>query len=62
METMGRYRYTRNGETFTIGTDGLTITDADGDIMLDRVTPVPADVIASTVIDLTLAGWVPAGE
>lgn len=54
---MERYRYTRNGETFTIGTDGLTIIDADGDITLDRVTAVPADVVASAVINLTLAGW-----
>lgn len=57
---MERYRYTRNGETFTVGTDGLTLTDADGDTLIDRITPLPADVVAATVIDLVLAGWVAA--
>jgi len=54
---MERYRYTRDGEIFTVGPDGLTLIDANGKIVIDRVTPLPADVVVTTVLDLTLAGW-----
>jgi hypothetical protein len=49
--------YVRDGETFTVGADGIRYVDVDGEVRIDRRTPVPDDVIASTIVDLVAAGW-----
>lgn len=53
------YAFTRDGERFVIGPAGLRYTRADGSTALARDQPIPADIIAATVIDLHLAGWTP---
>jgi len=53
-----RYHYTRDGHVFTVGSNGVTVVDDHGRVTVDVTMDVPPDVIASTVIDLTLAGWV----
>lgn len=54
------FRYTRDGETFTVSpSGGVTYLSAEG-VTLARVSgPLPADVVASTVVELAFAGWTP---
>lgn len=53
-----RFHYTRNGSVFTVGSDGVTVVDENGKITVDVTMTIPPDVIASTALDLTLAGWI----
>jgi hypothetical protein len=51
------YVFTRNGERFTLTTQGVRLVKADGSVSVDIHQDIPADVMAGTVVDLILAGW-----
>jgi hypothetical protein len=62
---MDAYEYERDGERFAIGCESGVLYEGASDGLgtrpvLARISgPMPADVVASTVIELALAGWVP---
>jgi hypothetical protein len=62
---MGAYEYERDGERFAIGADSGVLYESAADesgarrVLAQISGPMPADVVASTVIELALAGWTP---
>ena len=61
------YTYTRSGELFSVGTDsGVRYESAPVNGVRQTLAaiagPMPADVVASTVVELAFVGWTPAAE
>jgi hypothetical protein len=53
------FTYKRGDETFVISSHGVRYYNKHGNLITPSIAsiPIPEDVIASTVIELNLAGW-----